>query len=66
MEHCGAMTTVETTRDTVSATAVVDVPPAEVFEFLRRPVNHAEISGDGTVATPTAATSGCCWAAGSV
>ncbi|MGH9272954.1 MAG: SRPBCC family protein [Ilumatobacteraceae bacterium] len=35
--------------DTVSATAVVDAPPTEVFEFLRRPANHAEISGDGTV-----------------
>ena len=43
------MTTVEITRDTVSATAVVDAPPAEVFDFLRRPVNHAEISGDGSV-----------------
>lgn len=36
-------------RDTVSATAVVDAPPEEIFEFLRRPANHAAISGDGTV-----------------
>jgi uncharacterized protein YndB with AHSA1/START domain len=43
------MTTVEITRDTVSATTVVDAPAAEVFDFLRRPVNHAEISGDGSV-----------------
>jgi uncharacterized protein YndB with AHSA1/START domain len=35
--------------DTVSATAVVDAPPEAVFEYLRRPANHPEISGDGTV-----------------
>lgn len=37
------------TSDTVSATAVVDAPPEEVFEFLRRPANHSTISGDHTV-----------------
>lgn len=37
------------TRDTVSATAVVDAAPDEVFEFLRRPANHSVISGDHTV-----------------
>lgn len=36
-------------RDSVSATAVVDASPEEVFEYVRRPANHAEISGDGTV-----------------
>ena len=41
--------TTEVGSDTVSATAVVDAPAAEVFEFLRRPVNHAEISGDDSV-----------------
>jgi uncharacterized protein YndB with AHSA1/START domain len=35
--------------DTVSASAVVDAPPAEVFDYLRRPANHARISGDGSV-----------------
>ncbi len=47
----GTETTV--TRDTVSATAVVEAPPDEVFEFLRRPANHAAISGDHTVKGPT-------------
>jgi uncharacterized protein YndB with AHSA1/START domain len=43
--------TVTTTvdRDTASATTVVDAPPGEVFDYLRRPANHAEISGDGSV-----------------
>ncbi len=47
------MTNVETIEDedTVSATAVVDAPPAEVFDYLRRPANHAEISGDRSVRT---------------
>lgn len=40
---------VEEGRDALSATAVVDAPPAEVFDFLRRPANHAAISGDETV-----------------
>lgn len=35
--------------DTVSATATVDAPPDEVFDFLRRPANHSIISGDETV-----------------
>ncbi len=40
-------------RDTVSATAVVESTPEEIFEFLRRPANHAIISGDGTVRDTT-------------
>src|SRR5262245_58013123 len=44
--------------DTVSASADVSASPHEVFEFLRRPANHAEISGDdsvrGTVTGPEA------------
>lgn len=43
----GVETTV--TRDTVSATAIVDAPPEAVFEYVRRPANHAAISGDETV-----------------
>lgn len=41
--------TTELHADSVSATAVVDAPPEEVFEFLRRPANHSIISGDHTV-----------------
>jgi uncharacterized protein YndB with AHSA1/START domain len=37
------------TDDTASATAVVDASPEEVFDFVRRPANHAEISGDRSV-----------------
>lgn len=40
-------------RDTVSATAVVESTPEEIFEFLRRPANHVLISGDGTVRDTT-------------
>jgi hypothetical protein len=36
-------------RDTVSASAVVDASPDDVFDFLRRPANHRDISGDGSV-----------------
>jgi uncharacterized protein YndB with AHSA1/START domain len=36
-------------RDTVSATTIVDASPSEVFEFIRQPAHHGEISGDGTV-----------------
>jgi uncharacterized protein YndB with AHSA1/START domain len=36
-------------RDTVRATTVVNAPPAEVFDFIRRPANHPTISGDGSV-----------------
>ena len=36
-------------RDTVSATKVVGATPAVVFDYLRRPANHAEINGDGSV-----------------
>jgi uncharacterized protein YndB with AHSA1/START domain len=35
--------------DRVGATGVVDAPPEEVFDYLRRPANHAEISGDHSV-----------------
>ena len=35
--------------DVVRATAMVDAPPDEVFDFLRRPKNHAVISGDNSV-----------------
>ncbi len=35
--------------DSVSATIVVFAPPAEVFDFLRRPKNHPLISGDESV-----------------
>lgn len=41
--------TTELERDTVSATGVVAATPQDVFDYLRRPVNHAAISGDGTV-----------------
>ena len=43
-------------RDSVTATALVDAAPEAVFDFVRRPANHAIISGDksvqGTVAGP--------------
>jgi uncharacterized protein YndB with AHSA1/START domain len=35
--------------DTVAASADVAASPHDVFEFVRRPANHAEISGDGSV-----------------
>jgi Polyketide cyclase / dehydrase and lipid transport len=35
--------------DSVSASAVVAASPAAVFDFLRRPENHALISGDQSV-----------------
>jgi hypothetical protein len=35
--------------DTLSASADVPASPHEVFEYLRRPANHAAISGDGSV-----------------
>ena len=38
-----------TTDHTTSATDVVDASPEEVFDFVRRPANHAIISGNGTV-----------------
>ena len=40
-------------RDTVSATGVVESTPEAIFEFLRRPANHAVISGDGSVRDTT-------------
>lgn len=36
-------------RDTVSATTIVAAPPDVVFDYLRRPANHTEINGDGSV-----------------
>jgi len=36
-------------HDTVSATGIVAATASDVLEYLRRPANHAEISGDGTV-----------------
>ena len=36
-------------HDTVSATGTVAASPHEVFEVLRRPANHAALSGDATV-----------------
>jgi uncharacterized protein YndB with AHSA1/START domain len=41
--------TTELGEDEVSATGVVAASPHDVFEFLRRPANHAVLSGDGTV-----------------
>lgn len=35
--------------ETVSATGVVDASAKDVFDFIRRPANHAQISGDSTV-----------------
>ena len=35
--------------DHVSATGIVSAAPDTVFDFLRHPANHAELSGDGTV-----------------
>lgn len=40
--------------DSVSATAVVDATPEEVFDFIRRPANHSIISGDHSVQGATA------------
>lgn len=39
----------DASRDTVSASATVDAPAADVFDFVRRPANHPIISGDGSV-----------------
>lgn len=36
-------------RDSVSASAVVNASPEEVFEYVRRPANHAAIAGTETV-----------------
>src|SRR5438067_1487689 len=36
-------------RDTVRATAVVGATPEALFDYLRRPANHQEISGDHSV-----------------
>jgi hypothetical protein len=44
-----APATTETTRDTVSATIIVEASPAEIFDYLRRPGNHDDLSGDGSV-----------------
>ena len=37
------------TDSTASATATVNAPAADVFDFICRPANHSIISGDGTV-----------------
>ncbi|MGI9051356.1 MAG: SRPBCC family protein [Ilumatobacteraceae bacterium] len=37
------------TGDSVSATTVVAAPAEVIFDYLRHPANHREISGDGTV-----------------
>lgn len=36
---------------TASATTHVDATAEQVFDFIRRPANHVEISGDGSVKT---------------
>lgn len=41
--------TIDLRHDAVSATTVVDASPHEVFEFLRRPINHSIVSGDHSV-----------------
>lgn len=41
--------TIEMDRDTVSATTTVAAPPADVFDYIRRPANHDAISGDESV-----------------
>ncbi len=41
--------TIEMDRDIVAATTTVNAPPAEVFDYIRRPANHSAISGDETV-----------------
>lgn len=46
----GITTTVD--ERTASATGLVDASPADVFDYVRRPANHAEISGDDTVRGP--------------
>jgi hypothetical protein len=43
----GVTTTLD--RNAVSASTVVDAPPKKVFDYIRRPINHGAISGDGTV-----------------
>jgi uncharacterized protein YndB with AHSA1/START domain len=39
--------------DTVSASTVVAASAHDVFEYLRRPANHAALSGDHSVRAPT-------------
>ena len=41
--------TVNEDDSSVTATAVVDAPAAVIFDLLRRPAEHARISGDSTV-----------------
>ncbi|MBA3400001.1 MAG: SRPBCC family protein [Acidimicrobiia bacterium] len=36
-------------RDAVSASAIVNATPEQIFDFVRQPRNHAIISGDETV-----------------
>jgi uncharacterized protein YndB with AHSA1/START domain len=48
-EHIPDDVTIEMDRDTVSATTTVAAPPADVFDYIRRPANHPAISGDESV-----------------
>jgi uncharacterized protein YndB with AHSA1/START domain len=41
--------TADVEHNTVSASGIVAAEPSEVFDFLRRPANHPEISGDASV-----------------
>ncbi len=43
----GVTTSVD--RNTASATGIVAASPAAVFDYLRRPANHVELSGDASV-----------------
>ena len=45
--------TTEISRDLARASGIVGASPAEIFDFLRRPANHAVLSGDGTVRDAT-------------
>jgi uncharacterized protein YndB with AHSA1/START domain len=45
----GDEVTTEVGPDSVRASALVDASPEAVFDYLRRPANHPEISGDHTV-----------------
>lgn len=41
--------TVTSDSNSISASIEVDAPAADVFDYVRRPANHAAISGDHTV-----------------
>ena len=40
---------VRSDRDSISASGVVDVPASTVFDYLRRPANHVDLSGGESV-----------------